>query len=399
MLLLRLWYYFQGYVIINVNGYFIEKFINLCANKGIYLWDIKRNKHNNMTLRVSINGFKMLKGIAHKTRCNVTIVKKVGAPFIKHRYRKRKSFLIGFIFFLIIIYILSSFIWVVEVSPVKNTNYQEIIDNLAQYNIKPGIFKHRFDKDTIILNTLIKFDTIAWMDIKVTGTKVVVDIVEKLPKPQIIDKSEPCNIYSDNYGVIKQIITRNGTALVKQGDSVKKWQMLICGGMENRQMPQAPRYVHADGTIIATTWYQDSFFIDTEQTKRERTNEISSGYGLKIFSNYYNIFERFNKNSEYDVEEKNIRMSFWKDFLLPIEIVVKKKYKITYNKYTLSEEQAKEVAKNEAIVKVRKIIPQKAQCQNINVEFENINDNKTIKATAIAECIEEIGYKEKITKE
>ena len=36
--------YVYGYVDIEVEGYYIERFINICASKGIYLWKTKRNK-------------------------------------------------------------------------------------------------------------------------------------------------------------------------------------------------------------------------------------------------------------------------------------------------------------------------------------------------------------------
>ena len=33
-----------GYVIVEVEGYYIERFINICQNKKILIWNIKREK-------------------------------------------------------------------------------------------------------------------------------------------------------------------------------------------------------------------------------------------------------------------------------------------------------------------------------------------------------------------
>lgn len=41
---LRLWNYIKGYVIIFVEGYFLEKFVNICTRRQIFLWDIKKKK-------------------------------------------------------------------------------------------------------------------------------------------------------------------------------------------------------------------------------------------------------------------------------------------------------------------------------------------------------------------
>ena len=37
-------YYILGYVNISVEGYFIERFINICISKNILLWNLKRKK-------------------------------------------------------------------------------------------------------------------------------------------------------------------------------------------------------------------------------------------------------------------------------------------------------------------------------------------------------------------
>ena len=42
MVLLRLFSFLLGHVSLVVRGEFLEKFVNLAASRGIYLWDITR---------------------------------------------------------------------------------------------------------------------------------------------------------------------------------------------------------------------------------------------------------------------------------------------------------------------------------------------------------------------
>jgi len=91
-LIFRLWNYIRGYVIIFVEGYFLEKFVNICTRRQILLWDIQRDRNSKMTLKVSIRGFKMLKPVAKKTGCRVKILEKRGLPFLLNRYRTGKLF-------------------------------------------------------------------------------------------------------------------------------------------------------------------------------------------------------------------------------------------------------------------------------------------------------------------
>ena len=96
--------YICGYVNISVEGYFIERFINMCISKGILLWNIKREKSTYLQTNISIKDFKKIKDIAKKTKCRVAINRKKGLPFILNRYKKRKIFV-----FALVVIILSIF--------------------------------------------------------------------------------------------------------------------------------------------------------------------------------------------------------------------------------------------------------------------------------------------------
>ena len=56
--------YFSGYVNIKVEGFFVERFINLCISKKILLMDIKREKSTIMYAKVRKNDYKRLRQIA-----------------------------------------------------------------------------------------------------------------------------------------------------------------------------------------------------------------------------------------------------------------------------------------------------------------------------------------------
>ena len=85
--------YILGYIRITVEGYFIERFINLCLKKGILLWNNKRKKSTLLEVNVSIKDFREVVEIAKKSQCKVKIKQKKGLPFLFHKYRKRKDFI------------------------------------------------------------------------------------------------------------------------------------------------------------------------------------------------------------------------------------------------------------------------------------------------------------------
>ena len=91
----------SGYVCVVVEGYYIEKFINICRNNNICLEKLKRAGSTVIRANVSVNDFKNVAKIAKKTKCTVKIEKKKGMPFFINKYRKRKIFAIALIIVII----------------------------------------------------------------------------------------------------------------------------------------------------------------------------------------------------------------------------------------------------------------------------------------------------------
>ena len=83
--------YILGYIKIEIEGYYIERFINICTNKKIAIWNLKREEGIKLYLNAGIKDFKELCKIAKKTQCRIKIERKKGLPFILHRYKKRKN--------------------------------------------------------------------------------------------------------------------------------------------------------------------------------------------------------------------------------------------------------------------------------------------------------------------
>lgn len=82
MLIIRIWNYFRGYVIIKIEGLTLEKFINLAIAKNILLWDITRIDYTTLKAKVSIPGFKALKDVVQKVGCRVSIIEKKAILFL-----------------------------------------------------------------------------------------------------------------------------------------------------------------------------------------------------------------------------------------------------------------------------------------------------------------------------
>ena len=115
MIFIKIWNSIIGYLVIKVDGLSLEKFINLCVSRGIRLWGIKRISYTSLVANIGIKDFKALPPIVRKVHSKIKIVNKKGLPFLLYRFRHRKMLLIGIVIFMATLYVLSSFIWQVDV--------------------------------------------------------------------------------------------------------------------------------------------------------------------------------------------------------------------------------------------------------------------------------------------
>jgi similar to stage IV sporulation protein len=395
MLLLRLWNYLRGYVIIFVEGYFLEKFINICAHRQIYLWDIKRQNNCVMVLKVSIRGFKMIKPVAQKSRCRVRIMKKKGLPFVFNRYRRRKTFLVGAVFFLVSFYVLTSFIWAIEVTGNKKLEKSYIEAQLASMGVKPGVLKFNINTGKVVNEMMLYNDDLSWISVTIKGTKVKVRMEERTKPPALVDKNEPCNIVALKDGVIKSIIVKDGQEMVKVGDTVTKGQILISGSIAIKNEEERTRLVHAIGTVKARTWYEDEHPVNTTISENVRTGNKKDNYSIVLFSKRINFFHSEVNFENYDKIEIVKRLAVGNDLVLPLGFVVERYYEHNIIDKTISLEDAKKIAANEAYKKTVESIPEDAEKVKTNLNIVK-KDNGDMVAKVTVECLEDIGFAEKI---
>ena len=94
-----------GQVNFIAKGSFPERFMNLTAQYGISLWNVKKDE-NTLIANCMASEYKALRQIAKKTFMKLHLKRKKGLPFILNKYKKRKGLLVGFVIFFVIIYLL-----------------------------------------------------------------------------------------------------------------------------------------------------------------------------------------------------------------------------------------------------------------------------------------------------
>lgn len=136
--------YILGYVNISVQGYYIERFINVCISKNIFLWNTKIERMAYARTNVGIKDFKRIKSIARKTKCRVTLNSKRGLPFFMNRYRKRKVFGIFLVAIAVLIFAQSRFIWNIQIEGLSRIQEDEIYEELQECGLRLRCVKEKY---------------------------------------------------------------------------------------------------------------------------------------------------------------------------------------------------------------------------------------------------------------
>lgn len=389
MFLVHLWNYIRGYVIIIVTGKSIERFINICSKRQILLWDIFRADMDSASMKASIRGFRLMRPAAKKSGCRVHIKKKRGLPFFLYRFKRRKGFKLGLLIFAAFLILSVSIIWDIEIIGCKPEMIPQVMNVLNVDNIGRGSFKMKLNPKNIASKIALNVEGIAWAGVEIKGVKLFITIKDSIEAPVLIKNNESFNIVAERDGLVKTMEVYAGNALIKEGETVKKGQVLVSGKLESKNPEFGTHDIHALGKIIARTWYENSLPLSMVYTKRIKTGKIHKTTFLRFLDSRLKIsggdlpYEMF----ETVTVEKPITGPF--DLKLPIGLTVENSYEIVEKQVDLTLDEALTVSAETAKEDLRKMIPE--DCIVVDEIVKQYNgENNTIYIQVVFECEEDI---------
>lgn len=401
MLLIKLWNYLSGYVIIKITGEYGERLLNQAALKNLYLWDIKRENRNELTAKVNVRDFFRLARLARKTRCRIYVLQRVGFFFVISKLKKRKTFLLGALLFIVAVYLMSSFIWNIQIKCSDNDLSTSVMEDLRRWGLKEGIFKYGLDKEYYINRLLTEYKNVAWAEIEIKGSKLIVELVKKQLPPEL-EENTPCDIIASKDGIIEEIIPFRGEALVKPGQTVSKGDTLITGKIilgqdqpdKNKEEESNTLLVHAQGIVKAKVWYQKAVKVPLVITKKTPTGKSKKSVIFQFQDHIFNLQWGDIPYTLYDrktLKELNILLKLAGG--LKFDVVEYSEMEIT--KEFLGIEKASRQAEAELLSQLVDISKDDKITQK-KMEFMLDSDEKAVIGSMIIEVVEDVGQKKEI---
>lgn len=292
----------SGQITIEVSALMPEKILNALWNNEIYTCNIIKINLTTVRLTMFYKDYKEAEALIKKYKGKVKIVKTSGMIVLLMKMKRKFSLVIGAGLFFVVIYILSNYIWAIDIQTQRNLSPFEIRQQLTAIGVKPGLSKSQINVYELEKKMEDLNDQIMWIRVRIEGSTLKLVIKEKVNPPST-EKTLFNQVVAKMDGEVKRVYTNSGNAAVVPGDIVKEGDDLILPiqGREGFEKEVKP-----SGTVIANTFYEKFMEVQISGEKLERTGEKDSDIYLNFSGKKIYLKKAINGFVYYDkIEEKN----------------------------------------------------------------------------------------------
>lgn len=349
--MIGLFRFFQGYLRIRVWGFSPERFMNLCCNHNILLWDIEKCGPESYSMNISLNGYFQIRPFVRKTGTKVAVLQKFGLPFFIPHIKLHSFFLLGILGTFCFLFWTTGYIWKIETTGNQEIKTEELTAFLEEQNIEIGCKKSVVQVEELEKAIRNEFPIVTWTSVQIEGTRLWIQIKEN-DKILTVDKEidTPSDLVASKDGIVSSIITRNGVPMVKAGDEVKEGDILVSGRVPIYN--DAGEIIHyqlyaADADIYLECTYEFQASMPISYIRHDPTGKEYKSIYLKLFDKEF-IFPDYRDKENCDVEEDRKQVQALEQWFLPFYYGIDRyseynPVKTKYSKEEVSEELGQEI--------------------------------------------------------
>ena len=382
--------YFDNIVKVKVYGRNINNYISRIIKKKINIIKLIPISYKEVHLIMKYSEYKKLKkskSILYK----ITIISYMGTLKIRSNIYKNFILLFFVLLGILLLVLLSRFIFSVEVIHQDKEIRKLIIEELERYNIKKYCFKKSYKEledieDKILENNK---DRLEWIEITEIGTKYMVRVEErKLNKEKEVKDYQ--NIISRKEAILVRVKAIRGEKVKTINEYVKKGDIIIAGYITLPNNTRVPTV--AEGEVLGEVWYTVKVDYPFVYQESRLTGKSRTVFAFHFNNKRMGVFD-LKKYKTFSVKDEIIFSSL----LLNVSFVKEKQYETR----VFDEVYTEDIAKNKAI----DYIKQKLRKDNLSIkEIRDVkiltvsSDEDSIKLNLFVKAIENIGEIVKVDK-
>ena len=323
----------NNYLYIKISDKNINKTILKIRNNNINILKIKYLSNNEVLLLINKNDYKKINKIRNIKQ---KIVSEKGLNKYKTIINYYKIPIFIFLISVLMLYILTNIIFEIDIELDNKSLKNKLYKELKNYNIKKYSYRKNYNdiqkiKKDILYNHK---DDIEWLEIKQSGYKYIINVVERKKNKNIIS-NDSTNIIASRSGIIKRIINESGETIIDENNYVNKGDIIISGSIKLNDKIKST--IKSKGKVYAETWYNVKISYPLYYKEKVYLKDYKYTPFIKINNKYYNLFNYKNNI--------NIPIISYKNKLIPFEIGICKlrKIKIINKKYSIYQAKKKAI--------------------------------------------------------
>ena len=277
---------FKSSIKIKITGKNIERFIRKIIKLKIEILDIKIKKYNEAIIKIYKKDLDKIEKI--KTIYNIEIIETFGFIKIKKIININKYLIISIMIGYILLLILTSTIFKVEIIHDKKEIRTLLKDELEKYGIKEKRFKKSYKEIQKIKKKILNDykDKIEWIEIEEVGTKCIVRVEERILTKNKKEISTQ-NIVAKKSAILTKIEAKNGEIVKNINDYVKKGDVVITGDIKLNE--ETKSITGADGKIYGEVWYKTTIEYPLHYKEVMMKKKKKTVYAIKFLNKDYSI--------------------------------------------------------------------------------------------------------------
>ena len=387
--------YVRGTVRAAVTGPFPERVINLCAQNRVDFWGVDWVDEHCVEITVRRSGLALLERLAEKVGCQIQEHWRRGLPEFIGMFRRRYGFLIGLFLSLCAVGIMSRFVLSVRVTGNERVTDAVILQHLQRHGVRPGAYGPGLDRRQIEQEILLDLKELAWMTINLKGTRVEVQVKETQNAPARVDERGYYHVVAEADGIVSRVEAELGDAMVKEGDTVGKGEVLISGTVTLEppiysELPERHYFVHARGRVWARTWRTVTAVMPEKTTGKRYTGEERIVWSVNFFGNRVEFFGNSSILDGFYDKITSVRQAALPEGRLLSLWLTRETYRAYQpEEVVVQRDAATRLLEEELRQKLCDLVGETGRV--LSVSFETRVADGLIQVAATGECLEEIG--------
>ena len=290
----------------------------------IHIFDVTFVDELTVTGTILAYTYRRLSALLVKRGDSLKIVGREGLFWTLLSLRRRPILLLGISLFTMLALYLPTRVLFVRVEGNKAVPTNAIIEKAEFCGIKFGVSRRNVRSEKVKNALLAAMPELKWAGVNTYGCVAVISVRERSTDEQKMHHSGVASIIAKTDGVITELTVIRGTPLCKEGQAVKKGQVLVSGYTDCGLMVKAEA---ADAEIFAKTRHDLCIVTPVKYQKVAAITPAGRNYYLKIGKKLINFSKDSGISSATCVKMyKENYLQLPGSFRLPIALVTEELY-------------------------------------------------------------------------